>query len=350
MTQPSFNMYGSGSRSFEDLGLDIFGSCNVLENTGEPKQQSGESSASNSGGGAIKPTTAGNGNMTSSGNMTGGPSTSGSGSFRYPSEVSKVAVRVPPFWRDDPELWFQQVEYQFVLAGITTDVTKFNVVAGQLENEYAKVVKDVVMNPPAQGKYDKLKAELIRRLSFSTEQKTLQLIQHEELGDRKPSQFLRHLQSLAGSDVPSDFIRTIWTSRLPANIQVIAASQPRMPLEEVAELADRVHDIVRPGLHVAYASAVPPYAPQRTSGTSLESKVTELTRMVEELYRKQNEPRAQNRGRHRSRSQSRNRQRSRSRSYPNQHPHCWYHFTFGDKANKCTQPCSFQSGKAHGSH
>jgi hypothetical protein len=32
---------------------------------------------------------------------------------------------------------------------------------------------------------------------------------HEEMGDRKPSQFLRHLKSLA-PEVPDDFLRSIW--------------------------------------------------------------------------------------------------------------------------------------------
>jgi hypothetical protein len=44
------------------------------------------------------------------------------------------------------------------------------------------------------------------------------------MGDRQPSQFLRHLRGLA-PDVPEDFLYTIWSSRLPLNIQTILAGQ-----------------------------------------------------------------------------------------------------------------------------
>jgi hypothetical protein len=44
------------------------------------------------------------------------------------------------------------------------------------------------------------------------------------MGDRKPSQFLRHLRSLT-PDMPDDFFHSIWSSRLPLNEQAILASQ-----------------------------------------------------------------------------------------------------------------------------
>lgn len=53
------------------------------------------------------------------------------------------------------------------------------------------------MTPPSDNKYVKIKQELIKRLSASQEEKTRQLLERVEIWDRKPSQFLRHLQSLA---------------------------------------------------------------------------------------------------------------------------------------------------------
>lgn len=110
------------------------------------------------------------------------------------SEVGKVSVRVPPFWPEEPEIWFAQVEGQFSISGITNDATKFNYVISQLDNKFSREVKDVILNPPACDKYGKLKTELIKRLTASNEKKLKQLLMHEELGDRKPSQFLRHLK------------------------------------------------------------------------------------------------------------------------------------------------------------
>jgi hypothetical protein len=46
------------------------------------------------------------------------------------------------------------------------------------------------ITPPEHEPYDRVKAELVRRLSTSREQRMRQL-SHEEMGDRKPYKFLR---------------------------------------------------------------------------------------------------------------------------------------------------------------
>ena len=40
--------------------------------------------------------------------------------------------------------------------------------------------------------------------------------------------------------VTSDFLRTLWTNRLPPNIQAIIATQVQVALEDVAQLADKI--------------------------------------------------------------------------------------------------------------
>ncbi|GFY37511.1 hypothetical protein TNIN_418961 [Trichonephila inaurata madagascariensis] len=47
--------------------------------------------------------------------------------------------------------------------------------------------------------YEKLKNQLINRLSLTEGQRVRKLLGREELGDRKPSQFLKLLRSLAGA-------------------------------------------------------------------------------------------------------------------------------------------------------
>jgi hypothetical protein len=59
------------------------------------------------------------------------------------------------------------------------------------------------------------------------------------MGDRKPSQFLRYLRSLA-PDIPNDYLRILWTSRLPTNIRTILAGLPEVELEAAALCADRI--------------------------------------------------------------------------------------------------------------
>ena len=43
-----------------------------------------------------------------------------SSSFSPTYEANRVAVKFPPYWPKDPQLWFLQVEQQFKLAAITT--------------------------------------------------------------------------------------------------------------------------------------------------------------------------------------------------------------------------------------
>ncbi|XP_063635186.1 uncharacterized protein LOC134805926 [Cydia splendana] len=200
-----------------------------------------------------------------------------------PSDVFRVGVRPPPFWPDEPEVWFAQLESQFSLSGITLDETKYHFVCGQLDPEYAVKIKDILRNPPATGKYTKLKSELIQRISVSREKKTLQLLQHEEIGDRKPTDFLRHLKDLAGPHMPEEFIRTIWTSRLPPNVQTVVAFQPTLDLDTLAGLADKVVDVAQPSYKVASTSSGVP-------GTALEQRVEELTRQTLSLSFKVKRP------------------------------------------------------------
>jgi hypothetical protein len=103
---------------------------------------------------------------------------------------------------------FTQTEAQFELAAITCQRTKFNYVVAQLNQQQATEVEDIITSPPEHEPHDRLKAELVGRLSTSRQQRVRQLLSHEEMGDRKPSQFLWQLKGLA-PDVPDDFLRTI---------------------------------------------------------------------------------------------------------------------------------------------
>lgn len=249
-------------------------------------------------------------------------------------------VKVAPFCPEEPEIWFALLEGQFETYGIVDDATKFRLVINNLDIRHAKAVKDLIVNPPDRHRYGKIKTELIRRLSASHEMKVKQLLTHEELGDRKPSQFLRHLQDLAGPSVPADFVKTIWSQRLPSNIQPLVASQPTLPLEKLAELADHVHDIVTP-CNVAAAST--------SHNSNVNKEIAELKLMVERLALKVDEQsRSSNRAHSRNNSRrqtarhrSRSRPRSRSTSEYRKFPVCWYHHTFGNRASKCIKPCDY---------
>jgi hypothetical protein len=83
--------------------------------------------------------------------------------------INHVGIHVPHFWPKKPDVWFAQLEGQFALSNITQDATKFYYIISQLDDKYAAEVQDVITNLPPTGRYDRIKAELIRRLSLSEE-------------------------------------------------------------------------------------------------------------------------------------------------------------------------------------
>jgi hypothetical protein len=226
-----------------------------------------------------------------------------------------VAVRLPPFWPERPALWFAQAEAQFELAGITSERTKYSYVISQLNHRYAAEVEDVITSPPERDQYTTLRAELVRRLSVSRDQRVRQLLMHEEMGDRKPSQFLPHLKSLA-PDEPDDFLRSIWSNRLPP-------PHPGYTSRPVGSWLG--HSLTSGGPHLRPTIATVAPSP---NNLELLQRIEDLSRQVASL----------NAGRIRHRSGSRGRRPCSK--LPSEDTICWYHRRFGAKAQKCTQPCS----------
>lgn len=250
------------------------------------------------------------------------------------AQVNRIAVRIPPFWPADPELWFAQIENQFSLAGITADDTKYNYIAGNLEAKYAGEVRDILTRPPATAKYDKLKTELIQRLCASQDQKTRQLLEHEEMGDRKPTQFLRHLRTLAGTVVPDSVLKPLWMTRLPAHTQAILATQQGADLDSLAVLADAV-------LAASPRSQVAEVTTTSTMEAMMERLTILMTDKIGEVastLRQEISAIRDDRSRRSGPCQPRSRSCSRGR---HQDGVCWYHRKFGDKATKCTTPCTY---------
>jgi hypothetical protein len=158
-------------------------------------------------------------------------------------EIARVAVRLPSFWGEQPDVWFAQAKAQFSLAGITAERTKFHYVISQLDQRYAAEVRDIITSPPQQDPYTTLRTALLDRLSPSGDQRFRQLLMPEAIGDRKPSQYLWHLRSLA-PDALDKLLRTIWTNKLPRDIQITLAAQPDVPLDAAARCADRITEAV----------------------------------------------------------------------------------------------------------
>ncbi|XP_029667277.1 uncharacterized protein LOC115237978 [Formica exsecta] len=166
------------------------------------------------------------------------------------TSVNKIGIRIPPFWPEDAELWFAQLEGTFTSCDIEDDATKYAYVLSRIEPKQAREIKDITQPPPRQ-KYEAIRKMLIQRLTASQDQRIKQLLEHEKLRDRKPSQFLRHLKTLAGITVSDELLRTLSLGQLPMQMQAILAMRAQDKLEDVAEQADRIHEIGSRSLEVA---------------------------------------------------------------------------------------------------
>ncbi|XP_046399991.1 uncharacterized protein LOC124166504 [Ischnura elegans] len=196
--------------------------------------------------------------------------------------VHRVTPKLPLFWPDNPIVWFAQVEAQFALSGITQDATQYGYVASHLDARWAAEVQDILTNPPSEGRYICLKEELIRRLSLSEEKRVRQLLTEEELGERTPSQFLRHLRNLAGTtQVQDNLLRTLWLQRLPAAVQAILQVQLTLPLDEVAKLADRIIEVSSPSVPAGICAATS--TPTNDPIASLTKQLQNLSQQVDAL-------------------------------------------------------------------
>ena len=141
------------------------------------------------------------------------------------TDIAAVALKLPPFWSADPQVWFAQVESQFFTSKITNQDTKFHHIVASLPPEVAVDIRDLIINKPPDHAYDALKTTLIRRTAASR-MKRLQQLLSAELGDRKPSQLLRRFEQLLdGTSSDHPLIREVFLQRLPGNVrQLITAT------------------------------------------------------------------------------------------------------------------------------
>ena len=254
-------------------------------------------------------------------------------------QVSSVQIKLPPFWPKDPELWFAQIESQFATCRIMVSRTKFDYVVSSLSPEFATEVRDLLLRPPEETPYEVLKAELTKRTSASEQRRIQELLSAEELGDRTPSQVLRHIQQLLGNMarmVDATLLRELFLQCLPTNVRmVITPSAGALNIDELAQLADRIME----------ASPTPTIAATNTTA-QLTDQVSELTRRLEDLSTQMSKavnsfrcPRSRSPG-------PRRRRRSHTTAADDQL--CWYHWKYGDEAKKCLPPCQ-KSGNGQAS-
>ncbi|XP_055928213.1 uncharacterized protein LOC129959416 [Argiope bruennichi] len=153
--------------------------------------------------------------------------------------IALVAVKAPPFWRANPELWFKQIESEFILAGVTTEITKFHHILSVLQPEELEVVGDIMQDPPAERPYEVQRRRLCSQYAQSEEQKLKDVISGMQLGDRKPSRLLVEMRNKAGNKISEEILKSLFLQRLPTHVhKILAITNDK--LERLAEMVDGI--------------------------------------------------------------------------------------------------------------
>ena len=226
--------------------------------------------------------------------------------------VHTVSLKLPPFWQEDPALWFHQVEAQFATNGITQQLTKYHYIVGSLAPEIAREVRDIIVTVPAVAPFDSLKERLVSRTSLTESQRMPKLLSLEPLGDQKPSQLLRRIEQLAdktGNDDP--ILQEIFLTRLPVAVQLVLKSHPDKSTEQLACLVAVTPEASLPGSF----STITPVAANIDTIASLRSELEDLKCQF-------------------SLQQKTGKFSPPSTTSPSV-TLCWYHARFGKDATKC---------------
>lgn len=205
-------------------------------------------------------------------------------------------------------------------------------VVDRLDPRSLKEVKKIVVNPPPENSYEILKTELVRRPTDSDTTRIRRLLEAKEIGDRTPTQFLRHLRRLAGPTVNEELVTEIWRIRLPIRTQEILAVTTIKEGLQLAEVADRIHDIA------THSGRITQVAGGQAGGSQDEEPLHEV------LGKLCSATLGNSRRRSGSRSTSRRSSRSPSRGDRGKRSTnglCWYHEKWGEKAQKCKSGCNW---------
>ncbi len=123
--------------------------------------------------------------------------------------------------------------------------------------------------------YPTLKNRIITQFADSEQKRVKKLLQEQELGDMRPSQLLREMRSLAGSEINDNILKSIWMSRLSSKMRLII-SISNDPLDKVALLADKISEVSdTPHVHAVEVQHTATHAQ-----FSIEQQLAEITKEI----------------------------------------------------------------------
>jgi hypothetical protein len=190
--------------------------------------------------------------------------------FQPPVTVSHMAVKLPDFWLVGPELWCTQADSLFRRANIKCSLTKYDYCLQKLPCEVlqsvcelARRVRTGVIDDP----YEQLEEKLTASYQKSPWQRTFELLDMPDLGDRQPSVLMDAMLALLPEDVePNRLFLALFLRRLPADMRDHLAAQYLKTPAAMAAAANRLFDARPQGVAVAAVAAQRQYRDSSPAG------------------------------------------------------------------------------------
>lgn len=206
-------------------------------------------------------------------------------------EIAAVTLKLPTFWRGQPEAWFAQASAQFSIRNITADDTKYYYIVSALDAETATRALSILSTPPETGKFDAIKTHLLAAYGLSEAERATALFNLKGLGDSKPSELMDSMLSLLGKHTPCFLFKHLFFQQLPEYVRTPLAGSGITDFKKLALEADK------------YFNAGSPTMQSIAGIDKLKDKPTPSSQTT---------------------------------------TLCWYHQRFAGRARHCIQPCQFK--------
>jgi len=243
-------------------------------------------------------------------------------------QAAAATIRLPEFYADSPQSWFDCLDSTFAKANITQSITKFHWALAKLPFSLIATVRPLSRNPTAiSNPYKELHELLLRSYGLSAEHMTNKWLDYPMCGDTMPSVLWDKLTALQPESI-KDVQTTLFLRKLPRHISNLINPRAFKTTEELIQrcnelwMAQTPEEAAAAAATAAAAAVVPNMqSPFRNSGRS-PSPFRRKTPSGDKGRRRSPTPVAAKGGR--------------------SDGLCFYHSRFGNKAHKCEKGCSYQ--------
>jgi len=255
-----------------------------------------------------------------------------------PPQPRVINLQLPPFWTERPMSWFATVEARFRLNAIHDEQVRFDLLVNALPEATSSLAVDVIERPPAAYPYTALKHRLLSAHEMTDYQKIARLLKMEPLGGRRPSELLAAMLDLCPRGQESNiFFTHLFLERLPAELRIMLGEDDHQDPRPLAAKADQLW-----ALHGGKFSTI----------AAVDGECVEAAPVAAVSSRQP--PSGNSRGKKGKSGRGRQSAAAGTAGAPKaavtpsyspkqlskmQAELCYFHWTYGDKAQKCEPPC-----------